>query len=85
MFDAWTRERWYEKDALMETYTSTGRFPAMASAPGEVNGHKIDFIETEVRTKHWWDFLRIFVVIGVFSLLGNIVTKIWFRFTHLLG
>ena len=31
-FDAWLRARWYEKDALMEQYLSTGRFPPSPAA-----------------------------------------------------
>lgn len=84
-FDAWLRERWYEKDAVMETYAQTGRFPAMVAASGQPKAEAIDYVETEVRTKYWWEFLQIFVVVGVFALLGNIVTKIWYKLTHILG
>lgn len=87
-FDAWLLNRWYEKDALMETYATSGRFPPMAgaSAPDEAKSDQtLQYIETEVRTKHWWEFLRIFVVVGIFALLGNIVTKIWYRLTHIIG
>lgn len=45
----------------------------------------LDYIETEVRTKYWWEFLRIFVVVGIFALLGNIVIKTWYRLTHAIG
>lgn len=84
-FDAWVRERWYEKDALMETYRQTGRFPPMAAEPGQTKSETIDYIETEVRTKYWWEFLQIFVVVGVFGLLGNIVAKLRFRFINIIG
>lgn len=85
-FDAWLLQRWYEKDALMETYASTGRFPRMAVASDQAeSGKTLDFIETEVRTKYWWEFLRIFVVVGIFGLLGNIVTKLWYRLSHMIG
>ena len=30
-FGRWLLERWYEKDALMEEYLTTGRFPPMSS------------------------------------------------------
>ncbi|KAI1182181.1 acyltransferase-domain-containing protein [Nemania serpens] len=66
-FDRWLRERWYEKDALMEQYVSTGRFPA-----NEKEGH----IETEVKTQHWWEFLRIYMMVGTFGLMFNIVLKL---------
>lgn len=81
-FEAWLRERWYEKDALMETYVSTGRFPRLPTEPGKAETDVPDFIETEVRTKYWWEFLKIFVVVGIFSLLGNIAVKFWYRMAH---
>ncbi|KAK6951532.1 hypothetical protein Daesc_006053 [Daldinia eschscholtzii] len=61
-FDKWLRERWYEKDALLEQYVSTGRFPANAAG---IKGH----IETEVRTQYWWEFIKIFVMLGSFGLI----------------
>lgn len=69
-FDAWLRERWYEKDALMEQYICTGRFPENVAG---VKGH----IETEVRTKYWWEFVKIFVMLGTFGLLLNVLVKMF--------
>lgn len=70
----------------METYKTTGRFPPNAAA---LDNHSkletMEYIETEVRTKYWWEFLRIFVVVGVFALLGNIITRVWYRFMHVLA
>lgn len=83
-FDAWLRDRWYEKDALMETYMQTGRFPPMAHHFNPPKSAAIDYVETEVRTKYWWEFLQIFVVVGVFGLFGNIVAKVWFSFTRMM-
>lgn len=51
----------------------------------EKSDQTLEYIETEVRTKYWWEFLRIFVVVGIFALLGNIVTKIWYRLAHMIG
>ncbi|ORY71389.1 acyltransferase-domain-containing protein [Pseudomassariella vexata] len=66
-FDKWLRDRWYEKDALMEQYVSTGRFPANGAG---IEGH----IETEVRTQYWWEFLKIFIMLGSFVLIfGSIL------------
>ncbi|KAH8909173.1 acyltransferase-domain-containing protein [Coniochaeta sp. PMI_546] len=74
-FDAWLRERWYEKDALMEQYVSTGRFPA---SPGEaVTRGKEGFVETEVRTRYPWEFLQIYTVLGVVGLLVYVAYKLW--------
>ncbi|PSR82649.1 acyltransferase-domain-containing protein [Coniella lustricola] len=83
-FDAWVLQRWYEKDALMETYVKTGRFPPMSAGPEQAKTDAIDYIETEVRTKYWWEFLRIFVVVGIFGLLGNIVLRIWHTSSRIL-
>lgn len=70
----------------METYMNTGRFPPMTAAPGQAKAKEhIDYVETEVRTKYWWEFLQIFVVVGVFALLGNIAVKTWYSFTHVLS
>lgn len=61
-FSKWLQDRWYEKDDLMERYISTGRFPANGAG---IKGH----IETEVRTQYWWEFAKIFVMLGAFSLI----------------
>src|SRR6187402_611735 len=36
-FDLWLREKWYEKDAFVEQYLTTGRFPASKSATNGVS------------------------------------------------
>lgn len=64
-FDDWLRARWEEKDELMEQYLSTGSFPAGKG------GH----LETEVRTQYWWEFVKIFVMLGGFGLIFNVVMK----------
>ncbi|KAH8663562.1 acyltransferase-domain-containing protein [Tricladium varicosporioides] len=79
-FDVWLRERWIEKDALMEQYLTTGRFP---TSKGAINGStaksglKTDFIETEVKLKNWWEVGNIFVVLATFGLLVNLVARGW--------
>ncbi|KAI0123985.1 acyltransferase-like protein [Xylariales sp. AK1849] len=67
-FDNWLRERWYEKDALLEQYISTGRFPANGAG---IKGH----IETEVRTQYPWEFLKIFSMLGTFGLIFYFILK----------
>lgn len=69
----------------METYKMTGRFPPHVAKPGQAKTEAKDYIETEVRTKYPFEFLRIFVVVGIFALLGNIVAKVWYKFTHILA
>lgn len=77
-FDEWLRERWYEKDALMEQYLTTGRFPP-SPAEAVTSGHE-GFLETEVRTRHWFEFLQVFVVVGILGLLWNNFSKFLHRF-----
>lgn len=67
-FDVWLREEWYKKDALMEQYLTTGRFPAMA-------GSKVDFIETKVRTKSPLEVLQVFTIVGITGLLWRNVQR----------
>ncbi|KAK3935861.1 acyltransferase-domain-containing protein [Diplogelasinospora grovesii] len=75
-FELWLRERWYEKDALMEQYLSTGRFPASPGSAVGSKGHE-GFLETEVRTRYRFEFLQIFVILGVLGLVGNVIAKMW--------
>ncbi len=83
-FDIWLRERWTEKDALLEQYVTTGRFPE--SKDLAVHGSNSDpsqrrdqsgFIESNVKTAHFWEFLQIFTVLGIFGLVANILARIW--------
>jgi len=79
-FDVWLRERWYEKDAFLEQYMTTGRFPANEAA---INGvltkvaPEDAFIETEVKQAHWWDVGKIFVVLAAFGFVANLSAKVW--------
>ncbi|KAK4249841.1 hypothetical protein C7999DRAFT_29711 [Corynascus novoguineensis] len=77
-FEVWLRERWYEKDALMEQYVSTGRFPP--NPADAVTKGQEPFLETEVRTRYPWEFLQIYSVLGAFGLVVNVILKIWNRF-----
>lgn len=87
VFEVWLRERWYEKDALMEQFLTTGRFPPNEVAPGNeeaipkgvLNG---GFIETEVKPAHWWEIGNIFVVLGAWGLVANIAAKFWNLVVH---
>lgn len=77
-FEVWLRERWYEKDALMEQYLSTGRFPPN---PEEAVSKGLDpFLETEVRTRYPWEFLQIYSVLGIFGLFARFLLKLPGRF-----
>jgi lysocardiolipin and lysophospholipid acyltransferase len=56
----------------MEQYMSTGRFP-----PLQNEGSALAFVETEVRTKYWWEFLQMYVVLGVFGLIWNMAERMF--------
>lgn len=78
-FERWMRERWYEKDALIDQYLTTGRFPADASAIHGVStsSDNDDFIETEVKLAHWWEIGNIFIVLAGIGLVANLLAKVW--------
>jgi hypothetical protein len=76
-FDLWLREKWYEKDAFMEEYMTTGRFPASAEATSETNADHDGYIETEVKLAGWSDMgSLIFVWIG-FAMEIYVLRKVW--------
>lgn len=79
-FDLWLREEWYKKDALMEQYLTTGRFPAMAGGAADC-----DFVQTEVKTRHPWEILQVFTVVGLCGLVWNNVRKAWQVAAKLVG
>jgi lysocardiolipin and lysophospholipid acyltransferase len=78
-FDLWLQERWYEKDALIEQYLSTGRFPGSKQATNGVttSGEKEQFIEAYVKLAHWYEVANIFVVLATAGLIANILARMW--------
>lgn len=76
-FDAWLRERWYEKDAIMEQYVSTGRLPASSHATED---GQPDYIETEVRTRYPWEILQVFSVVGTCWILYRLAIRYFTKF-----
>ena len=83
-FDLWLQERWYEKDALIEQYITTGRFPGIVPATnGTTNGAvKEEYIETEVKLVHWWEVGNIFVVLAAIGLVANLLARVWTLVVH---
>jgi hypothetical protein len=93
-FDAWLNARWAEKDALIEFYARTGRFPAddgedepaangtlpEGGKPAQGIGH----IETEVRLNHPLEFLQIFVSALAVPLVWKPLKWGWWVFKLLL-
>lgn len=81
-FELWLRDRWTEKDALIEQYMSTGRFPASKTGIIMSKGEKTrrseeEFIETEVKLAHWWEVGNIFVVLLAVALVANLGARVW--------
>lgn len=63
-FDAWLRERWNEKEVLLDQQKRTGSFPSDA-AP----------IVTEVKLGHWMELWGIYglltsITVGIAFLFG---------------
>lgn len=80
-FDVWLRDRWTEKDALLEQFAQTGRFPPSYSdeKPGTDNtsNQKGDYIETEVKSSSRFEFLLMFVPIVVLGFFVKVVVDLW--------
>ena len=84
-FDVWLRNRWREKDYLLEHFNRTGRFPADEKwilKEGSVNSSNsgasriAPFIETEIKTKKLNEFVSIFepitaLMMGLYLMEGG--------------
>ena len=84
-FEKWLRNRWIEKDKLIELYLRTGRFPADRGVDKDVNGKTrrgIGYVEAEIKTFHWYEFLQVFAPIGVLAMVlfmfyGSLPTQLF--------
>lgn len=85
-FEQWLKERWLEKDALMEHYVEHGRFPGDESAvvPSRYkSGSGPDekkpgaYVETRVKPQNRFEFLQIYAVNVVVLLVINVIMKFW--------
>jgi hypothetical protein len=76
-FDLWLRERWYEKDAIMEEYMAHGRFPASEDATSETKAAHNGYIETEVKLAHWWEIGSLFVTFAGFAFVVTVLSRVW--------
>lgn len=66
-FAEWLRQKWTEKDALLETWYGKGAFPDAKDDP----------IDTEVRLVTKWHIWQVFDVTVTAALLGSIFYRIW--------
>lgn len=72
LFDRWLRDRWTEKDMLLSIYHQTGRFPADNGAHQGPDGkvyRGAGYVETEVKSVRWYEFLKIFAPVGLFAMV----------------
>lgn len=76
MFDRWLLERWTEKDALLEQFVQTGRFPANNSEVGSAE-KKSDYIETEVRSGSMFEFLLTFIPMIILGFFIKVIMDLW--------
>jgi len=87
-FELWLRDRWWEKEALMEGYVQNGRFPAdeghdsegepaTAGIPAPKVTKGAGYIETTVRLARWYEVGHIFSILASFALTANVVAKLW--------
>ena len=64
-FDVWLRERWMEKDRLLDHFYRTGGFP---------EGDMKVCVRTEVKLKNTFeDVFSIFAVLALVAVVGRIV------------
>jgi hypothetical protein len=68
-FEAWLRGQWVIKDALMEQYLTTGRFPAN-------EGAKSDFVNAQIKTERPWEILEVFRIPAIAALLWRNAAKV---------
>ena len=80
-FDLWLRERWAEKDALLEHFVEHGSFPSdKAATNGASNGvPKDEVVETEVKLGHWFEVFNIFIVLAIAALAANMIARFFNR------
>jgi lysocardiolipin and lysophospholipid acyltransferase len=85
-FDLWLRDRWAEKDKLLEYFTKNGEFPgdaeAVAATTAEANGtlkpgNKETTVVTGVGPYHQLEFLQIFVSVLAVPLVWKVLKLIF--------
>lgn len=79
-FDEWLRNRWSEKDAIINQYIATGRFPqTLAHEKVEkdiTQKEEKNYLEAEVKVDSYRDYLYVIIPIllclGIFDLVKNL-------------
>lgn len=80
-FEGWLLDRWKEKDALLDQFIETGRFPT--SLGSSIDTHDIPvkqkdeatrgYIETEIRLGHWIEIAQIFAVLLLLGFMFRLL------------
>ncbi|KAK3076814.1 hypothetical protein LTS18_011979 [Coniosporium uncinatum] len=70
-FEVWLRNRWREKDYLLEYFVRHNRFPSNVDwlIKGESNTREAPYIETQVKSGNWEEFLMIFAPVTAFVMV----------------
>jgi Acyltransferase C-terminus len=76
-FEEWLLKRWREKDALLDQFFETGRFPTSLGSSIDTNDipakQKAEaargYIETEIILARWIEIAEIFAVLLLFGIL----------------
>jgi len=83
-FDDWLRERWQEKDDLLQYFTENGRFPADEEAVLGVEGDgnpditkEKGYVNTEVRPRGLWEVLQIWLPAALLFTLLRRILRAW--------
>lgn len=84
-FDLWLRERWTEKDQLLQQCFETGRFPTELAGTIDTDDASIQqkaaasagYVEAYVRLSHWTEFGRVFTVLAVVTVLCRLAPSIY--------
>ena len=79
VFDEWLHGQWRQKDALLESYLDTGRFPGEESAihGSAVKSPEDNFIETEVKLAKWWELFNAYRILASFFLVFRFLPWAW--------
>ena len=92
-FEKWVKDRWLEKEDLLEGYVQNGRFPADEGTDFETldstdggSSTKVSqgagFIETEVKLVKWYEIAQIFIVLATTALVIHNIVNTYKLFTH---
>ena len=76
-FDEWTVAQWRLKDKLLETFVTTGRFPASSEIDIEGRSVRDSYIETSVRPSNWWEAGKIFLPLATYALVAKILADVY--------